>query len=285
MKKTSLKKFSITKWKNFSRKDNLVFVLVILSLLPCCILAQDTNKLTGVKGVSYISDDITAKQARQLALDDAKITALKAVGIEEHINTYQLLFSSQVNNDYSQFFSSDTQSELQGAVQSYEIKSERRYQKSENEWIYEVIIDAVVIKFNNKPDAAFDTNVEGIKKVYNNDEELSFSVKATKDCYLTVFNITDENATLLYPNAYERQTQCIAFEVYKFPVAKIDYVLHTDKNEVETNRLIFVFTKTQIPFVKMDKEQTTTHENIFTWIYSITPDQRKVDYIALTILK
>ena len=90
---------------------------------------------------------------------------------------------------------------------------------------------------------------------------------------------------MLYPNVYEKQILLNTLELYKFPIAKIDYTLHTDMKQQETNRLIFVFTKTPIPFIKMDKEQTTTHENIFTWIYSIMPDQRKVEYLTLSIQK
>jgi hypothetical protein len=35
----------------------------------------------------------------------------------------------------------------------------------------------------------------------------------------------------------------------------------------------------------MDKEQQANIADIFTWIYSIMPDQRKVEYRAVTIQK
>jgi hypothetical protein len=58
--------------------------------------------------------------------------------------------------------------------------------------------------------------------------------------------------------------------------------MHTDKAQ-ETNRLIFVFTKSPIPYLKADKDQMTLTENIFSWIYSIMPDQRKVLYFTFSI--
>jgi hypothetical protein len=216
-------------------------------------------------------------------LNDAKINALKKVGIEENINSYQLLFTSQQKNDYSQFFSSDVQSEIQGAVKSYDIKNERIFCKSDFEIIYEITINAKVIRYDSKPDITFDANIEGIKKVYNNNDKLTFNIKTTLSCYLTIFNITDKEAILLYPNAYEKQILISPTQQYGFPFAKIDYILNTDQKLQEINRLIFVFTKTQIPFIKVNKDQLTTNENIFTWIYSILPDQRKVEYDVLLI--
>lgn len=223
--------------------------------------------------------------ARQQALNDAKTNALKAAGIGEQINSYQLLFTSQQKNDYSQFFSSDIQTEIQGAIQSYVVKSERIYCKNEFEIICEVAIDASVIKYDTKQDVTFDANIEGIKGVYANDENLKFSIKTSQPSYLTIFDITDKEASVLYPNRYEKQTVTKPFEILNFPIADINYTLHTDLKEKETNRFIFVFTKTPVPFIKMDKNQVTTAENIFSWIYSITPDQRKVEYKTVLILK
>ena len=60
-------------------------------------------------------------QAKYSAINEAKINALKAAGIGENIKSYQLLFSSQEKNEYAQFFSSDIQSEIQGAVASFDI--------------------------------------------------------------------------------------------------------------------------------------------------------------------
>lgn len=267
-------------------RNNFQYFFIAFLFLSNFIVAQQTaKKVKDIVGTAYISGDISPNQAKVQALNDAKINALKATGIEEHVNTYQLLFTSQINKDYSQFFSSDIQSEMQGAVKSYEIKSERVYCKNENEIISEITIDATVIKYETKSDITFDANIEGIKAVYNNDDKLSFSIKTTQKAYLTIFNITDNEALMLYPNVYEKQQMLDSSVLYKFPDSKISYQLHTDMKQQETNRLIFVFTKTPVPFIKTDKDQITIQENIFTWIYSIMPDQRKVEYFTLTIQK
>lgn len=276
--------YSTVKWTR-CLINNSISVLLYLLLIGNTLSGQNTSQVYGIVGEAIIAGDVSPNQAKFQALNDAKINALKAAGIGEQIKSYQLLFTSQLKNDYSQFFSSDIQSEIQGAIQSYSIKSERIYCKNDFEVVCNVTIDAAVIKYDTKPDISFDANIEGIKAVYNNDDKLTFKLRSTQVCYLTVFNITDKEAFVLYPNAYEKQTKLNPLELTKYPTVKIDYTLHTDMKQQETNRLIFVLTKTQLPFIKMDKSQVTTNENIFNWIYSIMPDQRKVEYITLSIQK
>ena len=271
------------KWKNYQKISKLLLCLFLFFIN--ILSAQQKSKVTNIKGTSLIVGDVSPNQAKIEALNDAKINALKKAGIVENINSNQLLFTSQKQNDYSQFFTSVIQSEMQGAIESYEIKSERINCLNDNEIIYEASIDATVIKYDSKPDVSFDANIEGIKSVYNNDEKLSFDVTTTQTSYLTIFNITDKEAFVIYPNLYEKQMKLTQTSSYKFPIEKIDYTLHTDLKIQETNRLIFVFTKKSIQFIKMDKDQNTTNENIFSWIYSITPDQRKIEYFTLSIQK
>jgi hypothetical protein len=244
--------------------------------------AQKTTKVDNIAGSSAVAGDVSPNTARIQALNNAKINALKAAGIDEHINSYQILFSSQLKNDYTQFFSSDIQSEIQGAVRSYKINSEKLYCKSAGEISYDVNIDATVVKYDTRPDPAFTANIGGVKGVYGNGDNLAFNLKATKDCWLTIFNITDKEALLLYPNDYEKQSELKKLENYSFPTAKIDYTLGNETKKDETNRLIFVFTKEFIPYIKTNK-QVTSHEDIFSWIYSIPPDKRKVEYFTLSI--
>jgi hypothetical protein len=223
--------------------------------------------------------------AKGQALNDAKINALKNAGISEHIQYYQLLFTSQQKKDYSQFFSSDIQSEMQGAVKSYDIKNSRIYCKSEFEIIYEISIDADVIIYESKPDPAFDIKIEGVKAAYNNGDNLTFSVKTTQEGYLTIFNITDTKSFMLYPNAIEKLAVSKPIDIRTYPIAKVDYSLQNNLKQDETNQLIFVFTKELIPYIKMDNNQITAPENIFSWIYSIAPDQRKVEYLTFSIIR
>lgn len=264
------------------KRSTYIIYLVLLAFSVC---SQKSIDVENIKGECPILGDISPNIARERALNDAKVNALKAAGIDETVNSYQLLFTSQAKNDYSQFFSSDIQSEMQGAVKSVKVLSEKNFCTNDGRIICEVIINAVVVKYTTKPDVGFKSNIEGLKGAYNHGDNLTFNVKTTQNCYLTIFNITDTEAGVLFPNDYEKDNKLKKQEQYNFPTAKIDYSLGNNTKNQEINRLIFVFTKKEIQFIKMSKEQNTNSESIFNWIYSIPPDERYVEYFTLSINK
>ena len=134
------------KWKNWLRVNNLFFFIY---LLPISISAQKIVNIKQVKGISIINDNLSYKEAKLEALNDAKINALKQAGVIENINSYQVLMSTQGNKDFSQFFSSGILTDLQGAVSKYNITKDYYYnKKSENELTVEVEISAEVIFFS-----------------------------------------------------------------------------------------------------------------------------------------
>jgi hypothetical protein len=260
---------------------------ISIGLMLLCIFAgsyaMDSREVVEVKGIvgqGIIAGNVSELEARRQALNEAKVEALRKAGVSEHLQSYDMLFRSEVNMDYSEFFSSDIQSELQGAVQHYEIvKEERKLDSATNLFVYEITIDARVVKYSVRPDPLFDAIITGIKGVYENEEKLVFAVRSTRDCYLNIFNITDNSTTLMYPNPWEQEKVIKAGEQINFPFGQVDYYLEKSSSVPENNRLIFVFTKEPMKYLSFTGEdQITTAEQIFSWIYSITPDRRKVDY-------
>jgi hypothetical protein len=278
----SLKLIFLVKQSLLTQKKTTAFLFGLLMAHAILSFPQHITKVNAT-GTALIFKDISPNQARELAINDAKLLALRKAGITEHINVYQTLFSTQATRDFSQVFTSDILSEMQGAVKTYEIVSEKLYCKSENEIILEVALNAEVIRYDSQADPGFDFDLTGIKGIYKNDDALTFRLRCTKHGYLTVFNISDTEASLLYPSSYEQPQLCNAGVDHQFPKGRVSYVLHTENKLAETNRLLFVFTKTEIPYVKHNKEQVTSSEDIFNWIYSITPDQRKIEYLTLII--
>jgi hypothetical protein len=261
----------------------LTLFIVVFSLSFC--IAEKVINVENIEGEAFIEGNISPNEAKKLALNDAKINALKKAGIAENVKSYQLLFTSQTNNDFNQFFNSDIQTEIQGAVKEYQIISEKVYCDGDFKIIYKIIINAQVIKYETKEDVSFDFYVDGLKSLYNNDEKLLYTIKSSKDGYLTVFNITDTESSILFPNIYEKNSFIVSDSIRKIPKTGINIRVHTDLKNGETNRLIYVFTKSKIPFIKMNSDQVTSQEYIFNWIYSIPPDQRKVEYKAFYINK
>ncbi len=246
--------------------------------------SQKEIRVTGVSGKAFIYGDVSPNQAKKVALNEAKTNALRKAGIEESIASYQDLFTSESGDKFDQYFNSAIQTEINGVLTSYDVVSDTVYCVSKTEIVYEVIIDASVIKYNKKPDTQFSASVTGLKTAYMNGDKLSFNVEVTRDCYLTIFNLVDSSVSVLFPNNYEERILLKSKQTYEFPFKNgINYPLRT-KSKIESNRLIFVFTKNELPVIKLMKKEDLKMEDIFEFIYSISPDMRYVENFAFTLI-
>ena len=276
-----MRKYSTKKWRNFVKTSS--------SLIYCFFVFNSyysqTIKVKDAIGYANVSGDISPNKARVDALNTAKITALQKAGISENINSYQTLYSNQVNNDFNQFFSSQIQSQLEGNIKSYSIKKERIYCKNEFEIIYEVTIDAEVIKYKSEIDNRYQVNVTGIKGTYTVGDYFNFNLITTNDSYLTIFDLLDTTAYLLYP----QKTNNSAFVInknkdLKFPFeGEMQANLSNDKNENEIHRLLLVFTKKDYPYILYDDKYISSSENVINWLNSIEPDQKNFQYYSFII--
>ena len=261
------------------------FLSLTIYLAFFCAQANKEIKVQNILGEAFVEKDISPNQARKIALNEAKVEALHKAGVGESVSAQNLFFTSESNGDYKDFFSSSSQIEIRGAVKEYIVVRERMYFKDSKSIVFEIIIDATVIKYNKESDPGFTADIQGLKGFYESNSNLKFSLKVTKDCYLTIFNITDSEAYILYPSTYEKKERLDGLKTYEFPIGKLDYTLINETEKTETNRLIYVFTKKDISFIKMDAEQVTSVENVFSWIYSISPDERNLDYKSYYITK
>ena len=144
-------------------------IIGILIFTVFTLFSQETKKnVTGAKGRCQLVGSISYDDAKAKALAEAKTDALKLAGVAEHIQSYDMLYKSEIGNKYEEFFSSDMQSEIRGAVSSYNITSETT-DKDETKILYiELTIDAEVIIYSSSPYPAFKVNIDGINKGYKN---------------------------------------------------------------------------------------------------------------------
>jgi hypothetical protein len=272
---------------------NRQYQLAIISLLVLALMVsfsakcQDIIKVKGVKGESELVGRISFEEASRNALNNAKVEALRKAGVSEQLQSYETLFRSEVNNNYSEFFNSDLHSELQGAIQTYEIIDQKsKIDPVTKLVLVEVTIDASVILYSTKPDPAFTVKVEGFKGIYEVGEKLKFSIYSTQKCYLHIFNISDTYTNLIFPNPWEKFMEIPEGKKVSFPFEEIiDYSLHKTGKQPEINRFVLVFTKKPIKYMNhsKDDDQFTTPEAIFSWVYGLTPDIRRVDYQVFTL--
>ena len=267
------------------------FFLLSFYLILCFQLnAQEVIKVKNAKGDGVIAGRISFEDARNEAIKKAKVDALRKAGISEHIASYEQLYRSELNNDFAEFFNSDIQTELQGAIKEYTVVNQETTTDPLTKLpSIEVTIDATVIKYSTRPDPTFNVKVEGIKQVYEVGEHLSFTIFSTQNCYLNIFAIADDYTCLLYPNQELKEvfTEIPAQQKVSFPFRPDlnDYELYKDSKKPEVNRIVLVFTKKPVQYLNHSGgyDQFTSSESIFSWIYGLTPDERKVAYQVFTL--
>lgn len=265
-------------------KTNRFFLLILIVTITNNIFAQkNVISVFGIQGSAFNNERITPKEAIQEAIIDAKKNALMKAGIGEYLKSSQLLISSSVDNGKSSdFINTEVQSQIEGEILSF-VVLDTITSLVGKQIQYTVTIDAKIIKHQVKPDPNFNINVLGVKNVYNRNDKLNFSVKASIDCYLNLFSWTDEEVSLVYPNSREDQILLKAGETFLFPTGRNNYEMSTENGEPEKSKLVFVFTKAPMKFIQFNANGISKPETVISWINAISLDQKKVINMPILI--
>lgn len=267
----------------------LFLILVLLGSLP----AQGQKKKTVVAKGSFISSDLTPEQTRSKAIEDAKRNALLKAGVSETVSFTDFSYKFEDNERFNEIFQAISTIQTGGEIIVDKILNESKTFNEYGNMVVEVEIEATVYRHKQKADPTFLISVEGIDEVYKNEDLLQFQFTPTQDGYLKIFNITEDETSVLYPYHDEDNpqynddpdrlfTKRQSVQLPLHPAYSDGYFLEVDtpgKTE-EFNILIFVFTKQNIPFI-----EKPTFNNIMTWIYAIPPDERVTGQEGFVIKK
>jgi hypothetical protein len=254
-----------------------LFLFLFLCLISESI-SQTKKHFELVEGTYFLSDEISPNQAKGLAIEEAKKNALRKAGVIENISENSILWQSQDLNSVKSNFSSFSTIELQGAISNYTVDTIIQLENELGKIQYKAIINADVILYRTKSDPTFDFNLNGISDIYKSTELVSFSIETSTDGFLHIFQFEDKTASLIFPNRYETSNQLLSKKIIKFPTnPAIVYSLDSSqKGKIVT--LIFVYTKINVAF--KGKE---TAEDIWRWVYGISPDARRVKIQELLV--
>jgi len=257
-----------------------VFYLIMLT--TSLVFSQEIIKVSNVEGVSYIYGNTTPNMAEKEALNDAKLNSLRKAGIGDYINSSETLFTSEINDNYDDFYSSEFTSQLNGAIKSYEI-IDKRSEIVETGVKLTITINSQVIKYKTNIDSEFSSQIEGIQSVYKSDEKINFTVKTTKESYLTIFWTDQSDSGILYPNNREAQIKLKPNQTYTFPTDQSNYIASFSDETLlkETNRFLFVFTKKKRIFI----HSSDNKQDIFSWVNSIELNDRLVKSFSYFVVK
>lgn len=240
-------------------------------------LAGETVTVKQVRGEYPLLRNITYEEAYRKALNEAKEKALREAAGEYLASTEVL----QTHNEW-QIFNSYTLSQALGGITQYKITDQGTYKsrQQESELTVFVVIDAKVKKYDTKIDPSFTLKIDGLQKVYGRGEKMRFSVQPYQDGYLRIFLFEDwQHASQIFPNSFDPDNRLSAGQPMELPQKSSFYMTKAETGEpVETNHLVFVFTKRDIPFPSIP-----TYDNVNNWINGIELSERFVAYYPIHI--
>ena len=270
---------SVKKWVVRYEKNNKNVLFLLLLIVSFSGFSQKVIKVDSAIGTCVISN-ITPEQAKKKAVKEAKNQALLQAGVSEQIMAYSSFQTLSTNDTTIEYFSSLTNVVNQGEVVNWELLSERRFVNEFDNFVYEVVIKASVIKHQIKPDPNFSAHISGLKPVYYEGEPLEFNAEVSQKGFVHVFLINGNEVSPLFPNLYEPQKVFDMSTAHHFPANNdIEYELTLESQNTENNTLAFVYTKNKLtPIIKNDKE-------FYEWLYLIDIDEVFYTFYSLQILK
>jgi hypothetical protein len=259
----------------------IIFVLVLIIVVYNSFSQEKVNeiKIEEVSGIAVGSDNESVVEITQRAINEAKAIAMKKAGIEENISSFTDYFQKEEDGKYEDLFTTDFLSDIRGSVKDVEIINIKKSFDEIGHLKVEAVISCTVLKYLTEKDIAFNAWIDGVGMFYQNETNLIFKIKSSKDSWLKIFILGEKEAFQLFPNEKELSFMLKANNQYSFPSEKMDYELYTEKKS-ELHRIIFVFMKENIPFI-----DDVEYKNIIDWVFSIPPDMRVIKSMSFSVVK
>lgn len=257
---------------------SLVLLLVSLDIFAQKEKIEVVRSIRGEFSVVLEFADVTGREAMQLARDDAKKKALEAV-CGSRMNIWDQIETSSAGDA----FNSLSINQIDGEIVEFDIKEEGTMQSTvrQSETIFFCVAD-VKVKRGLDPDPEFYATVNGLKSVYYSGENLTFEVYPYKDSYMKIFLLEDEQiGYMLYPGTVDQPHRLESQKVFNIadtPYYQIELYKSGDK-DIEINRLVFVFTKKDVPF----NQYETSRSEIEKWMAMIPNDQKYMHFAIIEI--
>jgi hypothetical protein len=210
-----------------------------------------------------VTENLTADETRSLALNRARNKAIENVsGVNISGNT--------LVKDYSLIADlirvAGSGHILQEKVLKWETETFQKSGDTPPVTIYRVKIESCV-KGELSGDPYFKVIGELNRQVFMDREEAKIKVSCTKDCYLTILNLTAENKVrVLLPNEYERSKKIRGGEGYSFPPAGLSLEMHLlPGHKKDAEAFILIATKERfdlLPLLPFGSAQGRLQEGI-----------------------
>lgn len=258
----------------------LIWILLGL-MYPFVAFGQRDTLVTKIRGEAYVSEHITPAEAKQKAMDDARMKALRAAGVPEQVKSFKDVYLAKSDSIRTKQMFYNINIETGAKILNVDTLSEA-YDNSGPILKAVAIINARIrLEEAKQADPNFTAQIVGINKRYFANEALRFKIKPSIDTYMNIFYLANNEAGHIYPfGEVEPQILLKSAKEYAIPQSiDLDYKLLIDTPK-ELHRLLIVLTK--------EKRQYFGENNgdeILQWIYDIPIEERRVYEYNFEILQ
>ena len=261
-------------------------------------LELDSQWFNG-KGVVTLAN-ITPEEAYKMALDLARTDALSQAG-EEIIGLTARLIQEGTNTDVYDQFIQFTQSITRGRIlEEIIIKNGIELHKISSTGVtrsdYVVEINAWVSPEFGRSDPDFNIELDLNKSVYSNGESLYIELTASKDCYVTIFNLySNDSLQVVYPNYMSNDNRLFSGSTRIIPSEDDGWELTVrlaSELSLDQESLFVVGTKVKDPFSRAsndtDNGLISTGEALIAinkWLINIEKNNRTQAMVTYTIVR
>lgn len=225
-------------------------ILLLLLLLLSGISSPQTQQWVEVEGKWKIAN-ITPEIALERAKDLARREAIRRV-LGEHIRSEILVHNYRLGGEFIHAFSYGHI--LKEIIKEVNVRVQTVDKTSLPDLYCTVRMACLVKEEKQKADPSFQVDITLNKDIYFDNEPIFFKVRATRDCYIYVFNITsDEKAIILFPNLREQNNFIPANKDIQIPNKNqthlFNFTVHCPPNKTEVNEFVqIIATKRPVPF-------------------------------------
>jgi len=189
-------------------KLKTILTIFILTSLTCYSQEGTWVETTG----RYLGANVTPDEGKARALDLARSEAIKiVVGVkvtEEIYRNVSEISLSENSSGYIDIFSRLSRSTSNGKI--IDEKHSFTTEIENNIPVYVAHLNAYVVEEKGEPDPGFNVKINMPKDVYyarskvlSENDAVEFDIRASKDCYIYLFNImSSDSVQLILPNQY-----------------------------------------------------------------------------------
>lgn len=199
------------------KKHSIIFFLMLFLSIPSRAVAGDhqASVVEVVASGEAVVEQLTPEEARQMAVRKARAYGIeKAIGVE--VASQTLVRDFTLMGDFIKTLSKGYI--LEEEVVSWEDLSYQEAPDKPPLTTYKVTLKMKIVPVQGERDPYFKLKAALNKNLFLEGEEAIIKIKPTKDCYLTILNLTAKDRfNLIFPNEHQNNNFIKANTEFVFP--------------------------------------------------------------------